>query len=421
MAASLTLRVPTGVPLTNAQVDNNFSQLNAFGNTINSNVGILSNLTTTATGNIVVSINEIKGGNLSQFGSTTSAQLASIISDETGSGALVFATSPTLVTPILGTPTSGALTNCTFPTLNQNTTGSAATLTTSRNINGVAFNGSADITVPAAAGTLTGSTLASGVTLSSLTQVGTISFGAWNGSSISTTYTDAKVTSVNSSTGAVTGLATTAGTLAQFGATTSAQLLSIISDETGTGALVFANSPTLINPALGTPFSGNLANCTFPTLNQNTSGSAASLSATLAVASGGTGVTSSTGTTNVVLSNSPTLTNPTITNYVETPFSANSGTAITLALTNGTVQIITLTGNATITMPTAVSGKSFTILLRQDATGSRTVTWPTVTNPVSWPAATAPTITSTASKMDKYVFISDGTYWYGATAGQNYT
>jgi hypothetical protein len=43
----------------------------------------------------------------------TSAQLASGISDETGSGSLVFATSPTLVTPLLGTPTSGTLTNCT--------------------------------------------------------------------------------------------------------------------------------------------------------------------------------------------------------------------------------------------------------------------------------------------------------------------
>ena len=59
-----------------------------------------------------------------------------------------------------------------------------------------------------------------------------------------------------------------------------------------------------------------------------------------------------------------TVVNPTITNYVETPYSANSSTAITLALTNGTVQIITLTGNATITMPTAVSGKSFTLLLK---------------------------------------------------------
>jgi hypothetical protein len=50
----------------------------------------------------------------------------------------------------------------------------ATTLATARNINGVSFNGSADITVTAAAGTLTGSTLASGVTASSLTSVGTL-------------------------------------------------------------------------------------------------------------------------------------------------------------------------------------------------------------------------------------------------------
>ena len=43
----------------------------------------------------------------------TSAELASIVTDETGSGLLVFGTSPTLITPLLGTPTSGVLTNCT--------------------------------------------------------------------------------------------------------------------------------------------------------------------------------------------------------------------------------------------------------------------------------------------------------------------
>lgn len=112
-----------------------------------------------------------------------------------------------------------------------------------------------------------------------------------------------------------------------------------------------------------------------------------------------------------------TLTNPTVTNYTETPYTANSSTAITLALTNGTVQIITLTGNATITMPTAVSGKSFILFLRQDATGSRSVTWTTV----NWAGATAPTITGTASKQDIYSFFSDGTSWYGVTVGQNYT
>lgn len=112
-----------------------------------------------------------------------------------------------------------------------------------------------------------------------------------------------------------------------------------------------------------------------------------------------------------------TLTNPTVTNYVETPYSANSSTAITLALTNGTVQIITLTGNATITMPTATSGKSFIMYLKQDATGSRTVTWSTV----KWAGGTAPTITSTASRQDILSFFSDSTNWYGCVVGQNYT
>jgi hypothetical protein len=73
-----------------------------------------------------------------------------------------------------GAPTFRALVAADVPTLNQNTTGSAATLTTSRNINGTAFNGSADITVTAAASTLTGTTLNATVTGSSLTSVGTL-------------------------------------------------------------------------------------------------------------------------------------------------------------------------------------------------------------------------------------------------------
>lgn len=58
-----------------------------------------------------------------------------------------------------------------------------------------------------------------------------------------------------------------------------------------TGATTDGTTLTLVAPVLGTPASGNLANCTFPTLNQNTSGSAASLSATNTVARGGTGLT----------------------------------------------------------------------------------------------------------------------------------
>lgn len=69
---------------------------------------------------------------LSALSSTTSAELAGVISDETGTDKLVFNTSPTLVTPLLGTPTSGTLTNCTgLPeaglTLADNTTNNCST------------------------------------------------------------------------------------------------------------------------------------------------------------------------------------------------------------------------------------------------------------------------------------------------------
>jgi len=69
----------------------------------------------------------------------------------------------------LGTPSSGTLTNCTFPTLNQNTTGSAATLTTSRNFSisgggvtasAVSFNGSANVVLVPTLGAITPSSIA---------------------------------------------------------------------------------------------------------------------------------------------------------------------------------------------------------------------------------------------------------------------
>jgi hypothetical protein len=81
----------------------------------------------------------------------------------------------------------------------------------------------------------------------------------------------------------------------------------------------------------------------------------------------------------------------------------------------------TLTENTTFTFSNPpASGTAYTMSIEiiQDASASGyTVTWPTS---VDWPAATAPTLTATASAVDVFVFTTrdGGTTWYGFTAGQ---
>ncbi|TAH34279.1 hypothetical protein EYC59_03100 [Candidatus Saccharibacteria bacterium] len=90
-------------------------------------------------------------------------------------------------------------------------------------------------------------------------------------------------------------------------------------------------------------------------------------------------------------------------------------------LANGNVFNLTLTGNVTFTFSGATSGKAcaMSIYLKQDATGSRTVTWPAA---AKWSGG-APTLSTAANATDIVVFetLNGGTTWFGSLVGTNFS
>ena len=301
---------------------------------------------------------------LSQFASTTSAQLRGVLSDETGTGAAVFADTPTLIAPLLGTPTSGLLSNCTGLPLASVTglgTGVATFLATPSSANLAAAL--TDETGSGAAVFGTSPTIVT-PTIASFANATHTHLNAAGGG----TLTLAAISDFG------TGVATFLGT------PTSANLAAAITNETGTGVLVFNDTPTILTPTIA-----SLVNATHT--HQNAAGggtldAAAIAAGTLAAARGGTGV-SNTGT--ITLGGNLTTSGAFATTFTMTAATGvtfpTSGTLATLAgseaLTNKTLNGNTFT-TGTYTLTGAASKVlTFNNSLTLAGTDSTTMTFPT--------------------------------------------
>lgn len=203
-----------------------------------------------------------------------------------------------------------------------------------------------------------------------LTTTGVVALTYGGAAQVGQFTVDAKGRITSAASVAITPAAIGALSLASLGANvstflstpSSANLAAALTDETGSGAAVFATGPTIATP---------------------------------------------------------TLTAPTINGYVEGNTNLGTvGASATLSIASSTVLTATLTAGTqtTFTMPAAAAGKAFTLYLKQPASGT---VGSAVFTGVKWQNGGAPIITQLNGKLDILPFVSDGVNWYGSFA-QNF-
>ena len=222
----------------------------------------------------------------------------------------------------------------------------------------------------------------------------------------STTTGTGVVTAVGNAVNTTGGLVTQSGTLAS-----SALLLgggastAISSTTTGTGVVTAVGNAVNTTGGLVTQSGTLTANNILLGGGASTAISSSSLLATSAAVTSGTYIKAI--------------------GYADTVVAlGNTGTAINLDVVSGGVFTATLTGNATITLryPVSSGASSFTLILTNDATPSRTVAW--AGGSFKFPGGAASlSRTTTANAIDIWVFFTPdgGTTWYGNIAMKNMT